>query len=790
MTAIDQGSTVRTAAQASAEVAAAVLSTERLFVVRTPDADRAADDCSSRADEPVWLPGAVNELAANVGDPGYPCHFGRQAMLAGDLFGTWLGRHDDEGLLTKALSGFLDTTRPYSRRRLVLACFFEPESDERTHEWYGDRFWHVLRRLHTSDDQGWPAQVPVSPTEATWEFCFHGTPIFVFSATPTHVLRRSRQLGRGMVLLFQPRNVFHGLEGGSSGGIAARMRIRTELDRWDLVGSHPVMGDYGDPTHPEWKQYFIADHDRTLYSHCPVSTAGPTTLHDLVVGQSRRTPDALAVVAGSRSLTYRQLDEASAHLAGELTRRGVRPEDRVGVMADRSADTVVTLLAVLRAGAAYVPIDPDYPEHRRAMLLDEAAVDVVVTPRHLAAAVPVGPRWLMVCDDRQDGTGAPAGPLPTVNPDNLAYVIYTSGSTGTPKGVAVEHRQVVHAITAEHEVERPWPEAFLLSISFSFDASGVGLYWTLSTGGCVVIPAEGEHKDPERLRELIARYGITHTDCSPSMYEVLLGGDVGELSSLTCAQVGGEVCPPDLVARHRALLPDCVFENNYGPTEATIWASTNVLDPTDAIPRQRVPIGFPIPGARVYLLDGQQAPVAQGDAGEIFVGGAGVTRGYLGRPAATAECFLPDPFSGRRGARMYRTGDLASLDEDGSLQFVGRRDGQVKVRGYRIELGEIEVALRRHPGVAEAVVDVRPIGGEPTLVGYVRTAVDRTLDELTLTSHLAGLLPEHMTPRRYVQIDRVPLTVSGKVDRTQLPDPRRVIGRAPRRRTTSAGVST
>jgi amino acid adenylation domain-containing protein len=729
---------------------------------------------------PSWLAGVVDEFLASVGDREYPCHFGRQAYLSGDLFGTWLGLEEDLAELGRTLAAFLEASRPFPRRRMVLACFCEPEGQDQSHVWYADRFWHLLSGLRAIDARPWPDHVPSSPEDGDWEFCFHGTPMFVFAATPTHELRISRRLGPGMIVLFQPRNVFHGIEGGTPGGIAARNRIHGQLRKWDLVPPHPAMGPYGDPAHPEWRQYFIGDHDRPMHSTCPLTGASEPLLHDMVGEQVLRTPDALAVLAGGVAVDYRTLDRTASRLAGYLVRRGIGPEDRVGIIADRSADTVVAILAVLRAGAAYVPIDPSYPETRRAALLEDAGADVVVTPRRLVAQVPVGPRWLMLSDDLPAGQSGDHPPA-SVAPDNLAYVIYTSGSTGAPKGVAVSHRQITHAITAQHQVQRPWPEAFLLSTSFSFDASAVGLYWTLSAGGCVVIPADGEHNDPGRLRELIETYGVSHIDCPPSLYDLVLGTDAAPLQSLRCVQVGGEPCPPDLVARHRRLLPECVFENNYGPTETTIWSTTQIFGP-EAGPRATadagsrsgpVPIGVPIPGARVYLLDPSLRPVPPGAAGEICVGGSGVARGYLGRPGLTAEHFLPDSFCGRPGLRMYRTGDMARELPDGSLEFLGRRDSQVKLRGFRIELGEVESALRAHPDVAEAVVDVRAIAGEKVLVGYVCIWDNRPVSDISLISHLSPVLPDHMVPRRFVQVAQMPRTISGKVDRSRLPDPPR-----------------
>jgi amino acid adenylation domain-containing protein len=726
---------------------------------------------------PEWLAESVAEFQKDVGDPEYPCHFGRAALELGELFGTWSCEDQPITALGAHLGAFLDATRTVPNRRMVLAAFFEPEPEQRDHEWYGERFWSVLAELRAGDDAPWPSDVPTQADHPRWEFSYHGVPMFVFAATPTHHDRRSRSLGPGLIMLFQPRNVFAGIEGGTPSGIAARRRIRDRQLAWDAAPPHPFMGSYGDPSNSEWKQYFIADDEGVLYDRCPLPAADPC-LHDLVAAQARLTPDAPAVIVGDRVLDYRSLDRAANALAVQLVSKGVRPDDRVGVLADRSADTVVSLLAVLKAGAAYVPIDPSYPEDRRAYLLEDVAAEIVVTPRRLVGSVPIGPRWLLLSDeplppDGPDGPDGPevSAPFTGVRPDNLAYVIYTSGSTGTPKGVAVAHRQIVFSTQAQHAVDRPWPEAFLMPISFSFDASAVGVFHTLSAGGCVVLPTEDEHRDPARLRALIQRYGVTHTDCTPSLYDLILGTDPTPVRSLRCVQVGGEVCPPDLVARHRDLLPECVFENNYGPTEATIWSTTALFHPDSAVPRGRVPIGRPIPGAAAHVLDGVGDPVAPGDLGELYVGGSGIARGYVGRPGLTAERFLPDPFSTRPGQRLYRTGDVVRELPDGGLDFIGRRDSQVKVRGFRIELGEIEAVLRRHPEVVEVAVDVRVIGGEPTLVGYLRLVPDRDCPDAALVSYLAPHLPDHMVPRRYVRIDRLPRTVSGKVDRSALPSP-------------------
>jgi len=276
-------------------------------------------------------------------------------------------------------------------------------------------------------------------------------------------------------------------------------------------------------------------------------------------------------------------------------------------MADRSADTVVALFGVLKAAAAYVPIDPGYPDERRVYLLEDAGADVVVAPGRLLSAIPVGPRRLVSFDVTAEPADAP--PASPVRADNLAYVIYTSGSTGAPKGLLVTHRQAVAATEAQHALDRPFPEAFLMPISFSFDACGVGLYWTLTAGGCLIVPADGEHRDPQRLRELARRYGATHSDCTPALYDLILGADATDLRTLRCVVVGGEVCPPESVARHRELLPACMFENNYGPTEMAVWAAAHLIGAGADLPAGTVPIGHPIAGTQAHLLDDSLRPV-------------------------------------------------------------------------------------------------------------------------------------------------------------------------------------
>jgi amino acid adenylation domain-containing protein len=736
-------------------------------------------------DAPQWLAPALEVFRADVGHDEYPCHFGRNALHLGELFGTWVGADGDLSALRADLAAFLDATRPFAHRRMVLSAFFAPEPGA-DHAAHGRRFWSVLRALSDVDDRPWPDEIPLAPEHNRWEFSFHGVPMFVFAAAPTHVARRSRNLGPGLVMLFQPRNVFAGIEGGSPAGIVARRRIRDRLATWDAVEPHPFLGDYGDPSNFEWKQYYITDGDGgTMYEACPLNHGFPEMsvdtaagepaiddlhgfVHKLFEQQAAKAPTAVAVIAGDVVLDYRTLDRRANRLAHSLIAEGVHPEHRVGVVADRSADTVVALLGVLKAGAAYVPVDPALPEERRALMLDESGVDVVVASGRRLGQVPVGPRRLVAADGAGPLSDDP--PADAATSENLAYVLYTSGSTGAPKGVMVTQRQLALATLAQQVPERPWPEAFLLPISFSFDASGVGLWWTLTSGGTLIIPVDGDHRDPGRLRELIQLYGATHTDCTPALYDLILGADPTPLASLRCAIVGGEVLPPALVARHRALLPDCLLENNYGPTEAAVWAATHLLREDRDPPGDRVPIGRPIACTKAHVLDDDLAPV-EGGIAELYLGGGNVARGYQLRPGLTAERFLPDPDPSAFGARMYRTGDLVRRTESGALEFHGRADSQVKVRGHRVELGEVEAALRAHPEVVEAAAALRTVAGEPVLVAYLSLAPGAQLSDVAVRAHLAPRLPASFLPSRIVRLAALPRHANGKLDRTGLPDP-------------------
>ncbi|MEV0728359.1 amino acid adenylation domain-containing protein [Polymorphospora sp. NPDC050346] len=505
----------------------------------------------------------------------------------------------------------------------------------------------------------------------------------------------------------------------------------------------------------------------------PAAVPAGDTLADLVRTHAAATPDAPAVVCGADSITYRELDRRADKLAHHLRGRGVGPDTLVGVCLEQSVDLAVALLAVLRAGGAYVPLDPEQPPARLATMLADAGLSLLLTGSDLleplAAARADRPGTIPepVCLDRI-GAEIDAGPDGPPDggpaPDNLAYVIYTSGSTGTPKGVAVAHRQVVNYLAdVRHRFDIAPAARYALLQSMSFDFSVTVFYLALSTGGVV-------HLVPRRctgaeLADELARNAIDYIKMTPS-HLAALAADTGPgpLLPRRALILGGEASDLSWAAG-LAAGPTAVL-NHYGPTEATVGITTDRVRPDDTGPGM-VPIGRPLPHARVYVLDSTGRPAPIGVPGEIYLGGDRLARGYLGRSDLTAQRFVADPY-GPPGSRMYRTGDLGRWLPDGRLAFLGRGDHQVKLRGYRVELGEVEAALRDTAGVGQAVVVLR----DDRLVGYLERAGDGTdVEPAELRRRLADRLPEYMIPARYVWLDRLPLQDHGKVDRRALPEP-------------------
>ncbi|WP_343073630.1 amino acid adenylation domain-containing protein [Pyxidicoccus fallax] len=487
--------------------------------------------------------------------------------------------------------------------------------------------------------------------------------------------------------------------------------------------------------------------------------------HRLFEAQVRRTPDATALQMGATSLTYRQLDERANQLAWHLRSLGVGPEVLVGLCVERSPELVVSILAVLKAGGAWLPLDSSYPTERLSFMLRDARPPVLLTHEKLADELPVQNELLVLLDSEWDSliSRQPThAPDVRVLPDNLAYVIYTSGSTGRPKGTLLRHRGLCNTARETVTFMDLGPGRRLLQFfSSAFDASVSEIFPALLSGACLVLASRDELMPGEPLLELVSRHSITTLKLTPSVLAQLEPEGLRGIQTLITA---GEACPPELVARFQ---PGRRFVNAYGPTEATVCATVN----TD-VDSQRVSIGKPFHNVRTYVLDALLRPVPVGVPGELFIGGLGLARGYLGRPELTAERFIPNPFASEPGERLYRTGDKARWLADGTLEYLGRIDSQVKLRGFRIELGEVESVLASHPSVREAVVSLREDGGNGAkLVAYLVAQADESLDAAALRSFAGQKLPEYMVPATFVVLPALPLTSSGKVDRKALPAP-------------------
>ncbi|HEX2081820.1 MAG TPA: amino acid adenylation domain-containing protein, partial [Longimicrobium sp.] len=441
---------------------------------------------------------------------------------------------------------------------------------------------------------------------------------------------------------------------------------------------------------------------------------------------------------------------------------------RVGICLERGMEMVVSLLAVLKAGGAYVPLDPAYPAERLAWMLADAGVAVLVTEDALRAARGAGEGVRVVSLDGERARIA-ARPVDDLRADaaanGLAYVMYTSGSTGTPRGVGVEHRGVVRLVRGADYARFGADEVMLQAAPVSFDASTLEIWGALLNGGRLVLMPGGA-PSVEELGRALLRHRVTTLWLTAGLFQVMVEERLDDLRGVRQLLAGGDVLPVEAVRRVRDRFPALRLINGYGPTENTTFTCCHTVG--DGWNGGPVPIGTPISGTRVYVLDRAGRPLPAGVPGELYAGGDGVARGYLGRPTATAERFLPDPFAGRPGARMYRTGDRARRRADGTLEYLGRLDAQVKIRGFRVEPGEVQAVLRRHPAVADcAVVAREDVPGEKRLVAYVVGHADAE----ALRAHLRGTLPDYMVPGAFVSLDALPLTPNGKVDRRALPAP-------------------
>ncbi|MFF9527211.1 amino acid adenylation domain-containing protein [Streptomyces achromogenes] len=489
------------------------------------------------------------------------------------------------------------------------------------------------------------------------------------------------------------------------------------------------------------------------------------SVHAAFERQASRTPDTVAISLGDERLTYRQLNERANRLARHLRDRGAGIETPVGVCLERSTETAVALLAVLKAGGHYVALDPRQPRARHELLVAEAGLELLIAHgptlegvTGLADVQDLGALDEVLAGQPAEDLGLPVGP------EHAAYIAYTSGSTGAPKGAVVPHRAVLRLVLDSDYLTVAPDDVFLMAAPLAFDASTLEIWAPLLNGARLAVLPPGD-LSLETLADTVDAEGVSVLWLTAGLFHQMAEGPVDRLTGLRVLLAGGDVLSPRHVDRVLATLPGITVVNGYGPTENTTFTCCHPM--TAPVGDGPVPIGRAINGTEVHVLDEALRPVPDGEIGELYAGGAGVARGYAGRPALTADRFVPDPFSGRPGARLYRTGDLVRRRPDGALDFLGRADRQVKVRGFRIEPGEVENALLDQPGVRDAgvVVHSHPETGK-RLVAFV--AGDEDVRPGALREALARTLPSHLVPSAIARLQALPLTANGKVDRAAL----------------------
>ncbi|GAB3136782.1 hypothetical protein GCM10027290_01120 [Micromonospora sonneratiae] len=626
------------------------------------------------------------------------------------------------------------------------------------------RTWRALvQAVFAGEARLWPhRRYPLPSMQREWG---NGTPLLRvgFSYLDFHVLDGPAESVE-MVDDFSPSSV--GLDVWTFPGVLRLGARPVDIDRHYLellarTYRHVLEAMAADPDGDTDVGLSAADRAWAVEAYQPVEPfpAAPF-IHDLVAQRAAAAPAEVAVRHGDAMLSYGELDNRSDRLAVRLGELGVRADTVVGIHLPRGIDLIVAMLAVLKAGGAYLPLDPAYPAERIGEMIRDAAPVVVLTDADLAPRLPRTTATVLVADLANGRPEAAYPPAVQLSGDNLAYVIYTSGSTGRPKGVAVTHRSVLNFCHAQRRVlDAHAGDEVLQFASPSFDASVWEILLALANGATLVLPPPDT--DPGDLRRHAAE--LTHMTLPPPLLDRL---DPAAFPRLRVLITGGEACTADQAARWAGQVR---VLHAYGPTETTVVATIAELRATDTAPP---PIGLPLHNVRAYVVDDELRLVPPGVRGELMLGGAGVVRGYLNRPGLTAERFVPDPYASRPGDRMYRTGDVVSRDPDGTLHFHGRRDHQVKVRGFRIELGEIEHALAAHPAVAAAVVAVHRAGTpDASLVAYTRPANGTVVSAAALRDYLRERLPEHLVPHHYLSVDDFSYTRNGKVDRTALPTP-------------------
>lgn len=510
------------------------------------------------------------------------------------------------------------------------------------------------------------------------------------------------------------------------------------------------------------------------WNHTQTDYPQQASIHQLFEAQVEKTPDAVALIFNNQHLTYRDLNNRANQLAKHLQSLGVGTEILVGICIERSLEMVVALLAILKAGGAYVPLDPGYPQERLAFMLSDTQVSVLLTqkelvtklPTHIALVICLDTDWNTIAQNKKDNLST------SVTADNLAYVMYTSGSTGTPKGVSVIHRGVVRLVKETNYAQLTPEEVILQLAPISFDASTFEIWGCLLNGGRLVIYPPNT-PSLEELGQIIQQYQITTLWLTAGLFHLIVDEKIDALKSLHQLLAGGDVLSVPHVQKFLQTVENCQLINGYGPTENTTFTCCHPIT-APLQPDVSIPIGRPIANTQVYILDQNLQSVSIGEAGELYIGGDGLARGYLKRPDLTTEKFITHSFDNNLATRLYKTGDLARYLPDGNIEFLGRIDNQVKIRGFRIELGEIEREIAQHPNVREIVVLARQDEvGEKQLTAYIVPHYNSGYTHNKLRSFLQQRLPNYMVPSAFMMLESLPLTANGKVDRHKLPVPSR-----------------
>jgi len=637
------------------------------------------------------------------------------------------------------------------------------------------------RLVEAYDHQGYPLERLVADLVAPDVSEESRAPLFDIALVVEGFHRPLPPLKTDLEVVFSPGETIRGRV-----DFNARLFQRDTVERFAGHLANLLAGALADTSRPLESIPMLgeAEERKVLVAGAAAEVPAGLLAHQLFERQADRTPEAVAAVFENLRLTYAKLDARANRLARRLRRLGVGPEARVGLCLERSLEMLVGLLAILKAGGAYVPLDPSYPAERLAFQLVDARMPVLLTERSLRSRLPETGATVLVLEEDAEAIAAesPDRLEGGISPDNLAYVLYTSGSTGRPKGVAMPHRPLVNLMLWQAGQSRLGEGGRSLQLtSLGFDVSFQEIFSTWCVGGTLIVASEAVRRDLAGLPRFLSESAVERLFVPFVALQQLaeVASSLGEFPpSLREIVTAGEqlrITPP--VIRLFRQAEGCTLVNQYGPTEAHVVSSHALAGFPNHWPALP-PIGRPIANARLAVLDPSLRPVPAGAPGELWLGGDCLARGYLDRPDATAEKFLPDPFAalfGEAGARLYRTGDLARLLSDGSIEFLGRLDHQVKVRGYRVEPGEIEVALGAHPGVREAVVMAREDeAGGRRLIAWVVPSSEVTQQELR--AFLRDRLPEFMIPAAFVILETLPLTPSGKVDRRALPAPER--GRA------------